>query len=96
MTPCGILPGLLSRYRRVHSRRSPGRARPITLTCRTHLRVVIACPEREARRTLRGTEPEIAAPAEMWQEGHQRAVHAGGKDPAAPKHGEDLQLPGIK
>jgi hypothetical protein len=58
--------------------------------------VVIACPERGARRTLRGTEPEIAAAAEMWQEGHQRAAHAGERGSAAPKNGEDLQLPDIK
>jgi hypothetical protein len=57
--------------------------------------VVVACPECGMRRALRGTEPEIAAAAEVWQEGHRRAVHAGERGSAAPKNGEDLQLPDI-
>jgi len=69
---------------------SPSPAAPV-------FHVVIACPQCGARRTLRGTEPEIGAAAEMWQKGHQRAAHAGeGRGPAAPKNGEDLQLPDIK
>jgi hypothetical protein len=69
---------------------SPSPAAPV-------FHVIIACPQCGARRTLRGTEPEIAAAAEMWQKGHHRAAHAGeGAGPAAPKNGEDLQLPDIK
>jgi hypothetical protein len=68
---------------------SPSHAAPV-------FDVVIACPGCGTRRTLRGTEPEIAAAAEMWQKGHQRAAHADERGPAAPKNGEDLQLPDIK
>jgi hypothetical protein len=58
--------------------------------------VVIACPECGTRRTLQGTEPEIVAAAEVWQEGHHRAAHASERGSAAPRNGEDLQLPDIK
>jgi hypothetical protein len=58
--------------------------------------VVIACPECGTQRTLQGTEPEIVTAAEVWQEGHQRAAHTGERGSAAPKNGEDLQLPDIK
>jgi hypothetical protein len=58
--------------------------------------VVIGCPQCGTRRTLQGTEPEIVAAAEVWQEGHQRAAHASERGPAAPRNGEDLQLPDIK
>jgi hypothetical protein len=57
--------------------------------------VVIACPDCGMRRTLRGTEPEIVTAAEVWQEGHRRAAHAGVKGSAAPKNGKDQQLPDI-
>jgi hypothetical protein len=60
------------------------------------IHVVIACPECGRRRTLQGTEPEIVTAAEVWQEGHQRAAHANERGSAAPRNGEDLQLPDIK
>ena len=58
--------------------------------------VVIACPECGTCRTLQGIQPEIVAAAEVWQEGHQRAAHVSEKGSAAPRNGEDLQLPDIK
>jgi hypothetical protein len=67
---------------------SPAPAAPV-------FHVIIACPECGARRTLRGTEPEIAAAAEMWQKGHQRATHAGGRGSAAQRNGGDLRRPDI-
>ena len=39
--------------------------------------VVAACARCGARQTFRGTVPEIAAAAELWQKGHQRAAHTG-------------------
>ena len=45
---------------------------------------------------LGGIEPEIVAAAGVWQEGHQRAAHASERGSAAPRNGEDLQLPDIK
>jgi hypothetical protein len=68
---------------------SPSHAAPV-------LHVVIACPECGTRRTLQGTESEIVPAAEMWQEGHQRIARASERGSAAPRNGEDLQLPDIK
>lgn len=59
-------------------------------------RAVIACPECGTQRTLQGTEPEIVASAQMWQQGHRRAAHTGERGSAEPKNGEDLQLPDIR
>jgi len=67
---------------------SPSRAAPV-------FHVVIACPGCGARRALQGTEPEIAAAAEMWQQGHQRVAHAGGRGSAAQRNGGNLRRPDI-
>jgi hypothetical protein len=45
---------------------SPSPAAPV-------FHVVVACPKCSTRRTFQGTESEIIATAEVWQEGHQRA-----------------------
>jgi hypothetical protein len=37
--------------------------------------VVVACAKCGVRQALRGTVPEIAAAAELWQKGHQRGSH---------------------
>ena len=39
--------------------------------------VVAACAKCGAQHTYRGTAREIAAAAELWQKGHQRAAHTG-------------------
>jgi hypothetical protein len=57
--------------------------------------VMVACGKCGVRQTFWGTVPEIGDAAEVWQRGHQCAVHTGESWSAALDEREPVRLPGI-